>query len=293
MPAPPSLEKRSRRHPPWLRVKAPGGPVYEDLKALVDEQRLHTVCESAACPNIGDCWSRRSLTLMILGNICTRSCGFCDVMTGRPGPVDLNEPSRVAHTIAQLKLRHVVITSVDRDDLSDGGASIWAETVRRVRDACPTTTIEILVPDFKGVADDQEIVFEAAPDILAHNLETVERLQRSVRPQARYARSLQILTRAREAGLRAKSGLMLGMGETDDEVRRAMDDLHNAGCQLLTLGQYLRPSPCHLPVVEHVTPEAFADLKSYGETLGFEHVESGPLVRSSYHADEQVGRPNQ
>lgn len=288
----PIFGEKKKKHPPWLRVRAPGGPVYEDMKHLVKEQRLHTVCESAACPNIGECWSRRSLTIMILGNICTRSCGFCDVITGKPGAADINEPARVAETIRHLKLRHVVITSVDRDDLKDGGAAIWAETVNRVRSLSPQTTIEVLVPDFKGVFEDQEEVFDASPDILAHNLETVKRLQKSVRPQARYDRSLEILTRAKEAGLKTKSGLMLGLGEDVDEVREAMSDLHNAGCDMLTLGQYLSPSARHLPVQRHVHPEEFERLKNEGLALGFTQVESGPLVRSSYHADEQVGRPN-
>lgn len=288
----PVFGQQKPRHPEWLRVKAPGGPVYEEMKALVDGQRLHTVCESAACPNIGECWSRRSLTLMILGNICTRSCGFCDVSTGRPGAVDLNEPVRVAETIAALKLRHVVITSVDRDDLPDGGASIWAETVGRVRDVCPSTTVEILIPDFKGVQADLDTVFDSRPHILAHNLETVARLQRTVRPQARYDRSLRVLRAAAEAGLTPKSGLMLGMGETRDEVLQAIHDLREHGCQLLTLGQYLRPSPKHLPVERHWHPEEFTSLREEALTLGFTHVESGPLVRSSYHADVQVGRTN-
>lgn len=286
-------QKKVSKHPRWMKVRAPGGPVYEEMRALVKEQKLHTVCESATCPNIGECWSRRSLTIMILGNICTRSCGFCDVITGRPGVVDINEPIRVAETIAHLKLRHVVITSVDRDDLDDGGASIWAETVTRVREKSPGTTIEILVPDFKGVADDLDTVFESKPEILAHNLETVERLQKSVRPQARYTRSLQVLSRARAAGLRVKSGLMLGLGETYGEIEAALRDLSSAGCHMMTLGQYLRPSPKHLPVDRFVPPEEFDALKKYALSLGFSHVESGPLVRSSYHADEQAGRPNQ
>lgn len=283
---------QARNHPEWLKVRAPGGPVYDSLKEMVQELGLHTVCESATCPNIGECWSRRSLTLMILGNICTRSCGFCDVITGRPGIADPNEPIRVAEAVSRLNLRHVVITSVDRDDMEDGGAAIWAETIRRVKDRCPQTTIEVLISDFQGVHTDQETVFEARPDILAHNLETVARLQKTVRPQARYDRSLEVMTRARAAGLPAKSGLMLGMGETLAEVEEALRDLVSAGCELVTLGQYLRPSAHHLPVQRYVPPEEFAYLKQVGITLGLRHVESGPLVRSSYHADAQAGRPN-
>ena len=284
---------QSRNHPEWLKVRAPGGPVYDSLKGMVQELGLHTVCESATCPNIGECWSRRSLTIMILGNICTRSCGFCDVITGRPGIADPNEPVRVAEAISRLNLRHVVITSVDRDDMEDGGAAIWAETIVRARERCPQTTIEVLVSDFQGIEADQETVFAARPDILAHNLETVARLQKSVRPQARYDRSLQVMTRARGAGLPAKSGLMLGMGETITEVEEALRDLVSAGCELVTLGQYLRPSPQHLPVQRFVPPDEFAHLKDLGLSLGFRHVESGPLVRSSYHADAQAGRPNE
>lgn len=277
-----------RKFPPWLKVRAPGGKNYQALLALVKEQRLHTVCESASCPNIGECWSNRTLTIMILGNVCTRACGFCDVATGRPGTVDEDEPARVAHVLSQLELRHTVITSVDRDELKDGGAAIWARTITTVREKCPGMTIETLIPDFKGKAVDLDTVFAARPDILAHNLETVPRLNRRVRPQAGYLRSLGVLQRARAQGLLTKSGLMLGLGETLEEIREVMSDLHASGCEILTLGQYLRPSPKHLPVERFVSPEEFITLREYGEALGFLHVESGPLVRSSYHADSQA-----
>lgn len=277
-----------RKFPPWLKVRAPGGKNYQELLALVKEQRLHTVCESASCPNIGECWSNRTLTIMILGNICTRSCGFCDVATGRPGSVDEEEPERVAHLLSQLSLRHTVITSVDRDELKDGGARIWARTIEVVREKCPGMTIEVLIPDFKGREADMDAVFRARPDILAHNMETVPRLSRRVRPQAGYLRSLGVLQRARSQGLLTKSGMMLGLGETLEEVQEVMRDLYTSGCEIVTLGQYLRPSPRHLPVERFVTPEEFAQLREYGMSLGLKHVESGPLVRSSYHADSQA-----
>lgn len=277
-----------RRHPEWIRVRAPGGRNYEELKALVTQQRLHTVCESATCPNIGECWSNKTLTLMILGNVCTRSCGFCDVKTGRPGSVDEGEPVRVAQALSQLGLRHAVLTSVDRDELPDGGSALWARTIREVQRSCAGLTLECLIPDFKGRPADLDRVFEARPDILAHNLETVPRLNRTVRPQAGYLRSLGVIRRAHEQGLTTKSGLMLGLGETDDEVMEVMKELVAAGCDILTLGQYLRPSPAHLPVERFVAPTVFEMLRRQGLALGFRHVESGPLVRSSYHADAQA-----
>jgi lipoic acid synthetase len=277
-----------RRHPAWLKVRAPGGPAYESLLRLVREQRLHTVCESAACPNIGECWSSRELTLMILGNVCTRSCGFCDVATGRPGAVDPGEPARVAYVLSRLELKHAVITSVDRDDLKDGGSTAWAETLKVVRAACPAMTVEALIPDFKARAVDLDRVFDARPHILAHNLETVPRLNRVVRPQAAYARSLAVISRAKARGLVTKSGLMLGLGERMEEVRAVMQELVDAGCDILTMGQYLRPSPAHLPVERYVEPSEFDALRDYGRSLGYRHVESGPLVRSSYHAGRQA-----
>lgn len=289
MPAQEALGvETKRRHPEWIRVRAPGGRQYEALKALVSQQRLHTVCESATCPNIGECWSARTLTLMILGNVCTRSCGFCDVKTGRPGWVDEAEPERVAYALSQLALRHAVITSVDRDELPDGGSGIWAQTIRAVRRLCGEMTLECLIPDFKGRPADLDRVFDARPDILAHNLETVPRLNRKVRPQAGYLRSLGVIRRAHEQGLTTKSGLMLGLGETDEEVLEVLYELRQAGCDLVTLGQYLRPSPGHLPVERFVEPKEFERLRTAGITLGFRHVESGPLVRSSYHADAQA-----
>lgn len=277
-----------RRHPDWIRVRAPGGRNYEALKALVQQQQLHTVCESASCPNIGECWSNKTLTLMILGNVCTRSCGFCDVKTGRPGFVDEGEPARVAHALSQLGLRHAVLTSVDRDELPDGGSTLWTRTIREVKQRCPELTLECLIPDFKGRPVDLDRVFDARPDILAHNLETVPRLNRKVRPQAGYLRSLGVIRRAHEQGLTTKSGLMLGLGETDEEIREVMQELTAAGCDILTLGQYLRPSPAHLPVERFVEPSIFEQLRLEGLRLGFRHVESGPLVRSSYHADTQA-----
>jgi lipoic acid synthetase len=278
--------------PPWLRVRAPGGPNYRDLVALVDGLRLHTVCQSARCPNIGDCWERRTATFMILGDICTRSCGFCAIKTGRPEGLDRDEPERVAEAVAALDLRHAVITSVNRDELADGGAAIFAETIRCIRARCPATSIEVLIPDFRGVWWALDQVMEARPDILNHNMETIARLYRVVRPQAKYPRSLELLRRAKERApdVLTKSGMMLGVGETTEETVAAMQDLRAVGCDILTLGQYLRPSPGHIPVRRYVPPGEFLELKRIGQEMGFRHVESGPLVRSSYHADEQAPR---
>jgi lipoyl synthase len=260
---------------------------------LVDDLRLHTVCESARCPNIGDCWERRTATFMILGDICTRSCGFCAIKTGRPIGLDLEEPERVAEAVAALDLRHAVITSVNRDELPDGGAAIFAATIRAIRDRCPQTSIEVLIPDFKGVWPALERVMEAQPDILNHNMESIARLYYYVRPQAKYDRSLELLRRAKERapGVFTKSGMMLGVGEEDAEIVQSMADLRSVDCDILTLGQYLRPSAQHIPVRRYVPPETFAALKRLGLEMGFQHVEAGPLVRSSYHADEQVPRP--
>ena len=276
--------------PTWLKVKMPGGENYIGLQKLVRNQRLHTVCESARCPNIGDCWERRTATFMILGDVCTRSCGFCAVKTGRPEGLDLDEPHRVAESIESLGLRHAVITSVARDELEDGGASIFAATIREVRSRCPMTSIEVLIPDFKGRRDALQLVMDAGPDILNHNIETVERLQKLLRPQARYDRSLAVVRMAGEMnpGSLTKSGIMLGVGETRDEVLSTISDLRSAGCSILTIGQYLRPSPQHLPMVRYAHPEEFEELRKLALAQGFRHVESGPLVRSSYHADEQV-----
>ena len=281
---------KTRKHPPWLKVRMPQGENFFELKKLVRDNQLHTVCESASCPNIGECWNRRTATFMILGNICTRSCGFCDVPTGRPVGLDLDEPRRVADAIRKLGLKHAVITSVNRDELKDGGSSVWAETIRQVRKANPNCTIEVLIPDFKGSEAALLTVLEAKPDILAHNTETVPRLYRTVRPQANYKQSLEVLKRAKDHGFVTKTGLMLGLGEEIEEVYQVMSDLRGVRCDILTLGQYLRPSQQHLPVVRYYPPEEFRTLKIKGEEMGFQHVESGPLVRSSYHADEQVGR---
>jgi lipoyl synthase len=280
------------RRPGWLRVRAPGGPNYRDLKGLVERQRLHTVCESARCPNIGDCWERRTATFMILGDVCTRSCGFCAIKTGRPEGLDREEPGRVAEAVAALGLRHAVITSVNRDELPDGGAAIFAETIRQIRSRCPSTSIEVLIPDFRGVWWALEMVMEARPEILNHNMETIARLYRVVRPQAKYPRSLELLQRAKQMApeVLTKSGMMLGVGEETEEIVAAMRDLRAAGCDILTLGQYLRPTPDHIPIRRYVPPEEFSELKRIGLAMGFRHVEAGPLVRSSYHADEQVSR---
>ncbi|MBP1704427.1 MAG: lipoic acid synthetase [Chloroflexi bacterium] len=283
-----------RRHPDWLMVAVPAGEAVRDLRRLVRGLHLNTVCEEARCPNLGECWDQRTATIMILGETCTRACGFCAVRTGRPTWHDPDEPRRVAEAVATLDLDHVVITSVARDDLADGGASVFAETIRRVRAASPATGIEVLVPDFDGEEAPLGIVVAAAPDLLDHNLETVERLQRQVRRRARYDRSLGVLARARararEAGtrLRTKSSLMVGLGETEDEVLAAFHDLRAVGCDIVTVGQYLRPTRANLPVVRYWTPAEFARLRDAALSLGFEHVESGPLVRTSYHARSQV-----
>jgi lipoic acid synthetase len=282
-----AAEVRRPRHPSWIKAKLPSGEVYFDLREKVHELKLHTVCESASCPNIGECWSRRALTIMILGDICTRSCRFCDVTTGRPLPADPDEPRRVAEMLSSLDLKHTVITCVDRDDLDDGGAAHWAETITRVKAACPDMTLEVLCGDFKGDTSAVDTVLAAAPDVYAHNLETVPRLSRQVRVQASYPRSYKTLEHAKKMGAITKTGLMLGLGETLDEVREVMRDTRAIGVDILTFGQYLRPSKQHLEIARYVTPEEFALLKDEAYALGFPHVESGPLVRSSYHADGQ------
>jgi len=278
------------RKPPWLRVRAPGGPNYMRLKALMREQNLHTVCEEARCPNIGECWEGRTATFMILGDVCTRRCGFCAVSHGRPTWEDWGEPDRVGRTVATLALEHVVVTSVNRDDLADGGAEIFARTIGAIRREAPGCRVEVLIPDFQGSATALTTVLEARPDVLNHNVETVPRLYREVRPGARYERSLELFDRARQHPTRpvTKSGVMLGLGETTAELEGTMRDLVGVGVQLLTLGQYLRPSPAHLPVVRYVPPEEFRALAELGRGLGFRHVEAGALVRSSYHAKKQV-----
>ncbi len=279
---------RPAEKPPWLKVKLPSGENYRFVRQVIDENRLHTVCESAHCPNMGECWGAGTATLMILGNICTRSCGFCAVLTGRPTELDWEEPERVATAVELMKLSHCVITSVNRDELKDGGAEIWARTIRAIKTRCPNTTIEVLLPDFKGNWDALYRVLEEKPDVVSHNMETVKRLYRVVRPQAKYERSLEFIRRTKEAGLRTKSGAMLGIGETHEEVLELMQHLLDNGCDVLTLGQYLQPTPQHLPVQRFVTPEEFDRYRQIGLEMGFDYVESGPLVRSSYHSERHV-----
>ncbi|SFV34375.1 lipoyl synthase [Thermoflavifilum thermophilum] len=277
-----------KKKPDWLRVKLPVGENYRRVRQIVDTHKLHTICESGNCPNMGECWGAGTATFMILGNICTRSCGFCAVATGRPLPVDWDEPQRVAEAIYLMKIKHAVITSVDRDELPDGGSIIWYNTIRAIRALNPETTLETLIPDFKGNWDNLQRIIDAAPEVVSHNLETVERLTRKVRIQAKYHRSLEVIRRLKQAGMRTKSGIMLGLGETRDEVLQAMEDLLNNGCDVLTLGQYLQPTPHHLPVERYVHPDEFAEYREIGYQMGFDYVESGPLVRSSYHAERHV-----
>jgi len=350
--APPEFHKRKK--PSWLRAQLPGGPGYQRMRALVDEHRLHTVCESAKCPNMGECWARGTATVMILGDVCTRACGFCHIKTGRPPEYDANEPSRVGEAAAIMRLKHIVITSVNRDELEDGGAEIWAETIREVRRQSPGTTVEVLLPDFEGNWDALQIVLDERPEILNHNMESVRRLYGVVRPQAKYDRSIELLRRAKAQGLTVKTGIMVGIGEQDHEIEQLMHDVTDGtrvaglgtdapatnrdpvevpdperaevaevfrafdegngpgnptgltdhiaarsypnatypgaheSCDILTIGQYLQPTRNHLPISRWVTPEQFRDYKTLGESIGFRHVESGPLVRSSYHAEEQV-----
>ena len=281
-----TLESKAAR-PDWLRAPAPVGPRYRDLKALVTQLNLHTVCESAACPNVGECWNRGTATFMILGNVCTRRCGFCAVQKGAPLAVDYDEPRRVAEAVSQMGLRYAVITSVNRDDRKDGGAELFALTINAIRERVPGCKVEVLVPDFQGRHEAMETVMHARPDVLNHNTETVPRLYRQVRLGARYERSLAMLAHAKALSpdTPVKSGLMLGLGETMDEVRAVMRDLRAHSVDILTLGQYLRPSPRHLPIVRYVAPQEFAGLRDEGHGMGFAHVEAGPLVRSSYHAD--------
>ncbi len=277
------------RKPNWLRVKLPTGENYRAVRNVVDQYKLHTICESGRCPNMGECWGEGTATFMILGNICTRSCGFCNVATGRPLPVDWDEPDRVARSIQRMKIKHAVLTSVDRDDLPDGGSIIWGETVRAVRRLSPGTTMETLIPDFRGMTDQIDRIVEAAPEVVSHNMETVRRLTRQVRIQAQYDRSLEVLGYLKANGVnRTKTGIMLGLGETEDELYQALDDVRAVGVDVVTLGQYLQPSPRHLPVQRFVEPEEFERLGDYARTLGFRHVESSPLVRSSYHAERHV-----
>lgn len=277
-----------RRRPAWLKMKMPGGEGYFKLKQMVSEKKLHTVCESAKCPNIGECWQAGTATLMILGDVCTRACGFCNIKTGRPPELDLDEPRRVGEAVAQMALGHCVITSVNRDELPDGGAKIWAETIFEIRKQSPETSVEVLIPDFEGNWDALQLVIDARPEILNHNIESVPAMYYKVRPQAKYRRSLELLQRCKDAGLTTKTGMMLGIGEQHDQVDSVIDDLVAIGVDILTLGQYLQPTPKHLPVDRWVHPDEFRYWKVRGEEKGLRHVEAGPLVRSSYHAEKQV-----
>ncbi|MGD8782480.1 MAG: lipoyl synthase [Ignavibacteria bacterium] len=276
------------KKPDWLKVRLPSGQNFKDVYSLMRNSKLNTVCEEAKCPNLGECWNNRTATFMILGDTCTRSCGFCNVKVGLPNELDLDEPRRVAESVEELNLRHVVITSVNRDELKDGGASIFKECVRLINERMPDTTVEILIPDFKGEEHAFEIIMENPPHILNHNLETVERLYHAVRPQARYKRSLKLIQWFKEKGLRTKSGIMVGIGEDTDEVLELMNDLYTHGCDIMTIGQYLQPTKQHLPVDRYVTLDEFKMFKDYGLKLGFKQVESAPLVRSSYHADKHA-----
>lgn len=277
-----------KKKPDWLRVKLPTGKEYAKVSEMVSTHKLHTICESGNCPNKGECWGAGTATFMILGNICTRSCGFCNVATGKPKAVDLQEPERVAKSVLLMNVKHCVITSVDRDDLKDGGSIIWVETINAIRKLSPQTKFETLIPDFQGNWENLQRIIDVRPDIVSHNLETVRRLTKEVRIQAKYDRSLEVLKRLKEAGLKTKSGIMLGLGETEQEVLESMDDLRSVGCDVLTLGQYLQPSPKHLKVQEFIHPDVFAKYKVIGLEKGFRFVESGPLVRSSYHAEKHI-----
>jgi lipoic acid synthetase len=276
------------KKPKWLRVKLPTGENYRTVRGLVDQHKLHTICESGSCPNMGECWGEGTATFMILGNICTRSCGFCAVQTGKPEEVDEFEPGRVANSVKIMGVKHAVVTSVDRDDLKDGGAEIWAQTVRAIRRQSPGTTLETLIPDFAGKWENLQVLIDVAPEIISHNLETVRRLTKQVRIQAKYDRSLEVLFRLKKGGMRTKSGVMLGLGETEDEVIETMEDLRSVGVDVLTLGQYLQPTPKHLPVEEFIEPMQFEKYRILALEMGFRFVESGPLVRSSYHAEKHL-----
>lgn len=281
------LKERTRK-PPWLRVKLPIGENYKMVRSLVDKHELHTICESGNCPNMGECWGAGTATFMILGNICTRSCGFCAVQTGRPEQVDWQEPMRVAEAVRLMRVKHCVLTSVDRDELLNGGSKVWAATIRAIRELCPEITLETLIPDFKGNTDSIDDIANEAPEVVSHNMETIKRLHPVVRPQAKYERSLAVISRLKERGMRTKSGVMVGLGETKEEIFEIMDDLVEAGCDVLTVGQYLQPTKNHLEVIEYVHPDTFRIYKETGLSKGFKYVESGPLVRSSYHAERHL-----
>lgn len=274
--------------PKWLRVKLPYGENFTKVRSIIDTHQLHTVCESARCPNMGECWGAGTATFMILGNTCTRSCSFCAVATGRPDVLDTMEPYRVANAVKKMGVKHAVITSVNRDEQKDSGMTIWAETVRQIRRLSPTTTMETLIPDVKGRWEALKLITDVAPDVISHNMETIRRLYRRVRPQARYDRSLEQIRRTKEAGVRTKSGFMVGLGETVEEVYQLMEDLHAHQCDVLTIGQYLQPTKMHLPVHEFIHPDLFQHYKEIGLKMGFDYVESGPLVRSSYHSERHL-----
>jgi lipoic acid synthetase len=276
------------KKPDWLRVKLPIGESYKHVRGLVDTHKLHTICESGNCPNMGECWGEGTATFMILGNICTRSCQFCAVATGRPKPVEWDEPQRVAEAILLMKVKHAVLTSVDRDELADGGSIIWYNTIKAIKALTPSTTLETLIPDFRGIQEQINRIIEAAPEVVSHNMETVERITQKVRVQAKYRRSLGVLETLKKGGMRTKTGIMLGIGEHKEEVIQTMKDLVSVGTDVLTLGQYLQPTKKHLAVQRFVHPDEFAELRQIGYELGFDYVESGPLVRSSYHSEKHV-----
>jgi lipoic acid synthetase len=283
-----TIVEEKKKKPDWLRVKLPIGEDYKRVRTLVDEYKLHTICQSGNCPNMGECWGAGTATFMILGNVCTRSCSFCAVKTGRPNEYDDDEPRRVAEAIFLMQVKHAVITSVNRDELKDRGAEIWYQTVRNVKEVSPQTTIETLIPDVKATWDALERMISPGQEVVSHNMETVQSLYRKVRPQARYERSLEQIKRTKEYGKRTKSGIMVGLGETKDEVLQIMDDLASHGCDVLTIGQYLQPTKMHIEVAEFIHPETFAFYKEEGQKRGFDFVESGPLVRSSYHAERHL-----
>mgnify|MGYP006278511593 CR=1 FL=1 len=283
-----SAASSHRKKPDWLRVKLPIGENYKHVRQLVDQHQLHTICESGNCPNMGECWGAGTATFMILGNVCTRSCGFCSVATGRPAEVDWDEPQRVAEAILLMKVKHAVITSVDRDELPDGGSTIWFNTIKAVKALSPTTTLETLIPDFKGKKEDILRIIDAAPEVVSHNIETVERMTRQVRVQAKYWRSMEVIRILKQGGMRTKSGIMLGLGETKEEVIQTLTDLYENGCDVVTIGQYLQPTKKHLPVARFIHPDEFAEYREIGYQIGLDYVESGPLVRSSYHSEKHV-----
>ena len=280
--------KKIKSKPKWLRVKLPIGEEYKNVRRIVEDNSLHTICQSGNCPNMGECWGAGTATFMILGNICTRSCGFCSVATGRPLSVDWDEPLKVANSVKLMKVKHCVITSVDRDELKDGGSVIWAETIKQIRKISPETTLETLIPDFQGNKFNIQRIVDVSPEIVSHNIETVERLTKGVRIQAKYNRSLDVLAYLKFKGMKTKSGIMLGLGEKENEVIKTMDDLRNIGVDVMTIGQYLQPTKKHLPVKDFVHPDIFKKYKELGLEKGFRFVESGPLVRSSYHAEKHL-----